>query len=280
MLTFFAFLILTPIVCLGIIFLFAQVIIFFRKAKLNRDWDSLHKLLPEIIYNQHNGEVFVRNVRNAKYNPAFEFENKVGYQNKRYNLKDLSKLWILVNPYATLQSHVILSFQFGDKITHASFLTLSYELRKTYAEDFSTTQTLYKIFEGYYLLATEEDVFYVRTNIRKNDGDYYLYELNIPKESLDKLFLAFVKRVNSYFSKALKYQFFSRNCLTEIFTVMKEENILKYNYFDYFFVRNLLNKNKELIKSVHKIENTKNLKPDENYSLHLRLSIDRNHLGN
>lgn len=271
MLTFFGFLFFSPILFFLISLIPFQVIKLFQKPKIFRNWDNLHKLLPHTNYNNTTGELFINNIRNAKYNPIFESENRVEYIDKKYNLKDLSKLWILTNPFGFLQTHCLFSFQFGENIENANFLTLSYELRKENGKEFSSRKVLYKLFEGYYILATEQDVFYVRTNIRKNDGEYFLYELNIEKQKLKNIFLELTERINNYSKKAYKYKFLTRNCLTETLDVLRQEKIIKYNYFDYFFINRMLRKNN--LRS-HKIVNTKDLKPDENYSFLIR---NRNH---
>lgn len=281
MLMFLLFLTMVPSFCVLMLLFIANSIMYFLKPKLHRDWDSLHELLPQIIYYTHNQELFVKNIRNTKYNPIFEFENKVEYLNKRYNLKDLEKLWLFVNPYGPFQSHVILSFQFGAEKNSASFLTLSYELRKTKSEEFDIKSTLFKMFEGYYLLATEEDVFYVRTNVRK-DTNCYLYELNIPKNLLHEILLEYVKKINSYSQSPYRYKILGRNCLTEIFNILKGKKVLRYNFLDYLSINYLLFKNYtavvtntrqnyEQFLQTHKIHNCEKLNSDSRYSINIRL---------
>lgn len=281
MLTFLSFLVVSPIVAFVASLIPFQIIKFFSKPKAKRDWDTLCSQLPEIIFDKKEEHiVYIRNIRDAKYNPNFEFENKVEYLNKKYNIDNLEKLWIYVNPFATLQNHVVLSFQFGENILDASFLTLSYEVRKTDSLGFNTLKVLYKMFEGYYLIGTEEDVLYVRTNVRKNDGSSYLYELNIDKAGLKKIFFTYSKKVNLYSKKAFKYNFMYRNCLTEIFQTLASEKVIKYNFFDYFSVNKMIYKNKIVVGQdnlsykkflqKHKIKHTSSLLPDKNYSFKLR----------
>lgn len=292
MLQFLGFLIFSPIVFFAVAFVVTlipfQIIKFFQNPKLNREWNNLHRLLPEIIYNENKGELFIKNIRNARYNPVFEFENKVEYINKRYNLKDISKLWILTNPFNFLQTHVILSFQFGENPFTASYLTLSYELRSAEVADFSGAKALYKLFEGYYILGTEEDLFYVRTNVRKNDGEYYLYPLNIEKEKLQKIFLNFIDKINDHSQKAYKYKVFSRNCLTETLGILRQEGVLNFKFYDYFFINRMIYKNKVVTDqnnssfkdflNKHIIINTGGLEANNTYSTGLRkLFVNRNH---
>jgi hypothetical protein len=216
MYTFLGFLIFAPLtffLALTILFdIFKKV----RKPKLNRNWDNLDKLLPSITLNEKNGEMYVKNIRNARYNPVFEFENKVEYLSKKYNLTDLCKLWVIKKGFG-------FSFQFGDEIHHASFLTCFYQVRKEDAVNFSPEQLLYKFFEGYYLLATEQDAFYVRTNIRPGGDKSLIYEIEMEKEKLKEIFLEFVKIINQYEHQAHEYKFYKASLLTQVFRKLRQE---------------------------------------------------------
>ncbi len=275
------------------IILFFQVIKFFQKPKLDKQWDSLFKHLPEISHNEKTGEIFVKNIRNTKYKENSEFKNEVNFLNKHYNLNNLSKIWLMLNPWAPFQSHAILSFQFGEHILESTFLTASYEVRKVNPLDFYTSQTVFKNFEGHYILATENDVLYVRTNIRK-DNKLYLFPLNIEKEKCQKIFLNLTKEINSYSKQPFFYRIWRRNCLTETFKFFKQEKILNYSFFGLLNAPKLIYKNnlvenisqekeipfKEFLEK-NKIHVPVNAKQDEHFSFKIReLFINRNHTTN
>jgi hypothetical protein len=243
MLVFLFFLIFSPIALIFIIYLvgilYGQILGLFIRPKLNRAWNPLFEKLGEIDIIE-NGEIFVRNIRNARYNPVFEFENKVTYLNKKYNLNDLEQLWLIVNPYAPLQSHVLLTFQFGEDSQLKSFLSISYEVRKTDVENFNASNAVFKPYEGMFILATEEDTVFVRTNIRENNN-VYLFPLNIQKEKIQNVFRKLSEKINMYNKKAYSYKPFSRNCLTEIFTTLYEVGIINTkNKFRYLNILRLL----------------------------------------
>ena len=202
-----------------------QLIKALGRPKLNRNWCSLHEKLTEIDLKE-NGEVFIRNIRDAKYNPNYEYENRPEFLNKKYNVNDIERLWLVVNPYAFNQTHAFFSFQFA----HDVFLTVSYEIRKVTPEDFDGKATLYKNFEAFYFFATEEDTIFVRTNVRNNyeETPVYLFPLKVEKEIVKKVFLDLVEATNMYSKKAFFYRITYRNCLTEILKYLKKYDVLKY----------------------------------------------------
>lgn len=284
MIIFLEFLFLVPITFLAFFLSFFQIIKFFQKPSLTKKWNSLCENLPKIIFSkntQENGEVLVKNIRDAKYKNNSEFENQVNFLNKKYNLNNISKIWMMLNPWAPFQTHVILSFQFGESLPDASFLTVSYEVRKLNSVDFYTSQTIFKNFEGFYILATEEDVFYVRTNIRK-DENLYLFPLNISKEKSQEIFLNLAEQINSYAKKPVFYRVFRRNCLTETFKLFKQAKVLNYSYFDLFnvmkliyksnFVENFSNKEKSFdeFSKIYKVKVPVKSEPDKHFSLKIR----------
>jgi hypothetical protein len=248
MYTFLGFLVLAPATFFLVTIILFDILKKIWKPKLNRKWDNLDKLLPSISLNEKSGEMFVKNIRNARYNPVFEFEYKVEYLSKKYNLSDLCKLWVIKN-------NLGFSFQFGADLHSASFLTVFYEVRKVDAVNFSLPQVLYKFFEGYYLLATEQDAFFVRTNIRSDGNKNLIYEIEMNKEKLQKIFLEFVKKINQYEQHAYEYKFYKRSLLSEVFRNLK--------------------KNESVQIKKYRIKNTNNLKADEHYSLRLRSQLER-----
>lgn len=250
MLTFFAFLIFTPLILFLTFFLTIQIFKILQKPKLKRDWYPLFSKLPNInlAHIHSTGEIFIKNVRNTKYSES-ESVSKVNYTHKKYNLSNIKKLWVFVAPYGPLQSHIIFSFEFGSEHTPASFLTISYELRKTNILDFNIYKTLFTNFEGFYLVATEEDVIYLRTSIRK-DGDVYLYPLDLSKDQVKRVFLNLCSEINTYETHPKFYRILHRNCLTEMLKHLKNEKLLKYNFLK------LLNVNRLIFKS-HLIQKIK-----------------------
>lgn len=284
MLIFLLFLILSPIIVAICVFLvvlfFSQILKLFFKPKLSRKWDSLHQKIAEIDLKE-SGEIFIRNIRNAMYNPNYEWENKIEYQNKKFNLNNLEKIWLLVNPYSPLQSHVILSFQFGSEQMLKSFLSISYEVRKTNPENFNIFSILFKSFEGFYLISTEEDCIYLRTNIRP-DTPVYLFPLEASKEQIQRTFKDLVSEIQIYKEKAFTYDIWNRNCLSEIFKHLYKNQIIKtrnkFKYFDILkllynqkIVSNTLNLNFTEFRKKYSInKKTKGLLPDENFSIKIR----------
>lgn len=282
MLTFLMFLVISPIVFIVIISLPFQILKFLQTPKLNRNWFPLFEKLPSATV-EKNGEVFFKNVRDATYNTNYEYECRVEYLNKKYSVNDLEKIWITVNPYATFQSHVILSFQF----VHNVFLTFSYEIRKVDPTDFVASTLIFKNYEGHFIVATEEDAIFVRTNVRANyeTTDIYLFPIIADKETVKQIFLDMVQEINLYSRKAFFYRVTYRSCVTEIFKYLKKFGVVKYHInFELRNILELLYKNNcvsgaenlsysQFKKKYFITDKAKNLKHDENFSLEIRRNL-------
>lgn len=280
-LTFLYFLIGAPIATYIIVLIPFQIIKIFKRPKLNRDWLGLNKRLSEI--KTVGSDILVSNVRNFTYNPIYEYEYKSEWLNKKYNLNDLKRVWLVVNPFYIFQTHIILSLEFS----HDIFLTVSYELRKAEAKDFKFSDLLWRKFESYYLLATEQDTVFIRTNIRNinQNNSVYLLPIKATEDQLKNIFLSLTGDINLYSGKPFFYNFYSRNCLTEILKHFKKANILSYrnsfqllNIMKFIYKSNLVEGSEKLtykkFKEKYKIsDKTKNLKQDENFSYKIREGI-------
>ena len=65
-------------------------------------------------------------------------------------------------------------------------------------------------YEIFYILADEQDLLYLRTNIRKDP--VMLYPLRLPREAVQEVFKSVVGGINDFYERPAFYRIFSRNC--------------------------------------------------------------------
>ena len=108
----------------------------------------------------------------------------------------------------------MLSFGFKD----GKYLCFSIETRKEVGEGYSAIKGFFKQFELTYIVADERDVVRLRTNYRENGKgeDVYLYRLKVPTEFARKVFLDYLREVNSLKDHPEWYRALSTNCTTSI----------------------------------------------------------------
>lgn len=269
---FFSFLVFTPFFIFAVYFLLFQFYKFLQYPKLERHWHPLFLKLPEISIDEKE-VVLVKNVRNALYNNPDEFNATVSYENKKYSLKELQNLWIYVCNYGFLQNHLIFSFEFGTG-GERKFLTISYELRKVNPVDFTISKVLFNNFEGHYICATEQDVVFVRTSLRKGEP-LHLYKVVTEIDKIRTVFTCMTEQVNTYLTQPKFYRLIYRNCVTEVLKFLKREEILNYSFFDLLWVDKFFSKQKNLVRTSAKPfdDPNKTLLQDDTFSNKIREKI-------
>jgi hypothetical protein len=90
----------------------------------------------------------------------------------------------------------------------------SIETRKEKGEEYSAIKGFFKQYELTYVVADERDLVRLRTNYRNED--VYLYRLNADPELIRKVFLDYMKEVNSIHDHPKWYNALTSNCTTNI----------------------------------------------------------------
>jgi hypothetical protein len=107
-------------------------------------------------------------------------------------------------------AHTMMSFGFkGDQ-----YVCISIETRKEVGEGYSTVKGFFKQYELTYVVADERDVVRLRTNYRHED--VYLYRLNAPLEVKHKVFLDYLRSINSLKQQPEWYNALTSNCTSNI----------------------------------------------------------------
>lgn len=197
---------LTVSILLGAILIFYLLFLLVTKPSNDRDWVkemtelSSAKIIDSIVT--------IDNVRNNKYRNTDDFD--VEYYQGKYDLQKLEKVYLLTDPFSKLAAHTMLSFEFSD----GKKVALSVEIRREVGEVFDNIKGLFRGYELYFVWADEKDVIKLRTNHR-NDN-VYMYELDMAKENVQKLFIEAIKRTNKLKADPEFYNLIVNNCTTNI----------------------------------------------------------------
>jgi len=212
------------ILVFSLIFLFAYLST--KHPSNERDWNADQKILQtaEIF----GDSVTIQNIRNISYRSKDEYD--LGYYDKTYDLKELQKVYFVVEPFSGYlgAAHTFLSFQFGT----STFVSISVEIRKEKGESFSAFKGLLRNYELMYVIADERDVVKLRSNFRKDKVFVYPVRLSSPEKGKE-LFLAMVRRANDLAEKPEFYNTLTNTCTTNIVNHINAITPKKVSWFDY-----------------------------------------------
>jgi uncharacterized protein DUF4105 len=176
----------------------------------DRDWQPEVAVLP---YATINGDlVTVHNIRNFDYRTETDFTP--AYYDRTFDLRRLDRVDLLaVYWMGPAIAHVFMSFGFGDH-----HLPISIEVRKTRSKEYSTVPGFFRQYELYYVVADERDVIRVRTNYRKSPPEeVYMFRVLGPLENSRRVFLDYMRDINTLKTQPRFYNTLTTNCTTMIF---------------------------------------------------------------
>lgn len=191
---------------------FAAVLAWFfhLEPSNNRDWQTDVAVLP---YATIEGDIVtMHNIRNFDYRSETDYTP--AYYNRRYDMSKLEGVdLIAVYWMGPAVAHIFVSFAFEG----GEHVAVSIETRKEKSEQYSTVKGFFRQYELYYVVADERDVVRLRTNYRKDPPeDVYVYRLRGPIENARRLFLDYVRKINSLKEHAEFYNTLTTNCTTNI----------------------------------------------------------------
>jgi hypothetical protein len=180
------------------------------RPRQDRDWAPEYARPP---YAEVKGDlVTIHNIRNFDYRTETDFTPR--YYSKTFDLRkldavDLSATYWMGDAIA----HIMLSFGFGEE----DFLAVSIETRRERSESYSSVAGFFKQYELFYVVADERDIIRLRTNYRKNPPeDVYLYRIPVPPAYARRLFLDYIREINSLAERPEFYNTLTTNCTTSI----------------------------------------------------------------
>jgi len=185
---------------------------FMIPPRQDRDWAPEY---AKPAYATVNGDlVTVHNIRNFDYRTETDFTPR--YYDKTFDLRKLDSVDLIASYWmGDAIAHIFVSFGFGDK----DFLAISVETRRERTESYSSIAGFFKQYELFYVVADERDLIRVRTNYRKDPPeDVYLYRTRTPVANIRRLFLDYIRQINSLAEKPEFYNTLTTNCTTSILT--------------------------------------------------------------
>jgi hypothetical protein len=178
----------------------------------DRDWAPEYAKLTHATI---NGDlVTLHNVRNYDYRTETDFTPR--YYDKTFDLRQLDSVDVIAAYWmGDAIAHIFLSFGFAGK----DFLAISIETRRQRHQSYSTVAGFFKQYELFYVVADERDLIKLRTNYRKDPPeDVYLYRTRAPPDNARRLFLDYIREINSLAEKPEFYNALTTNCTTSILT--------------------------------------------------------------
>lgn len=210
---------LLPVAIIGLYMVALGAIDLVTEPSNTRDWNSDQIVLPRAEI--RGDSITIQNIRNFSYTSTTEYTPS--YYTKTYDLKDLVKVYYIVEPFSGFagSAHTFLSFEFENKNAQAlgfpperDFLAVSVEIRKEKGEKFSALKGLFNQYELMYVLADERDAVKLRSNFRKDE--VFVYPLKTTKEKGRELFIDILNRVNALHSEPEFYNTAINTCTTNI----------------------------------------------------------------
>ena len=170
--------------------------------------------------------VTIHNIRNLNYRTETDFD--VHYYDKTFDLKNLDSVdMIAVYWMGDAIAHIMMSFGFEGK----DFVAFSIETRKEIGEGYSTIKGFFKQYELTYIVGDERDLIRVRTDYRNPQEDVYLYRIRFNRERAQKLFMEYIKQINSMKKRPVWYNTLTTNCTTNIVMHIKTfSERVRYNW--------------------------------------------------
>jgi hypothetical protein len=194
---------------LGFLVAFAAVLGWWllKPPSNSRNWQPDVALLPWADI--QGNRVTIHNIRNCDYRSETDYT--VRHYDKTFDLAKLKSIDLFLvywgSPYI---AHTMLSFGFeGD-----GFVCFSVETRKEIGEAYSTIKGFFRQYELTYVVADERDLIGLRTNYRGER--VYLYRLNESADLDRKVFLDYLRKVNSLKDRPEWYNALTDNCTTSI----------------------------------------------------------------
>jgi len=174
----------------------------------DRPWRPEVAVMPRAFID--GDRVRITGVRNFDYRSGVN-DFMIRYEEREVQFSHLTNLDFFVSYWSEgLVAHTFLSFIFDN----APPLSISIETRPEIGEGFDPVASLFKQFELIYVVGDERDLVRVRTNYRKES--VYLYRINASPDSLRRLLMIYLERINELADRPEFYHLLSNSCTINI----------------------------------------------------------------
>jgi hypothetical protein len=175
----------------------------------DRDWKPQSAVLAHATI--EGDTVTIHNIRNIEYRSEGDFTPR--YHEKTFDLAKLESVDLVLAYWSgDTIAHMMVSFGFGE----GDFVCFSIERREDKGDEYSTWKGAFHQCELIYVVADESDLIGVRTNIRKENEQVYLFRTRIPLENQRLLFLDYLRTLNRLAQKPEWYNTVTDNCTTGV----------------------------------------------------------------
>lgn len=176
-------------------------------------WQKPWGRAPSVAFS--GDRALLRNVRDFHYRSVEDYD--VRYLDCELDLSSVRTVDVAVSHWDGLQAiaHTMLSFGFAD----GSYLAVSMETRLPEGVEQGFLPGLYHQYEILMILATEEDLFQLRTDYRKEE--LYLYRTNATPEQARELLEYVLLRAESLERDPEFYNSVVRNCTTSLAPLLR-----------------------------------------------------------
>lgn len=159
--------------------------------------------------------ITVRNVRDFRYRSVDDYE--IRYIDFAFDPSTVRTVDVAVSHWDGMQAiaHTMLSFGFED----GRYLAVSMETRLPVGVEQGFLPGFYRQYELLMVLATEEDLFRLRTNFRKEE--LYLYRTNATPEQARALLDSIMRRADTLSKQPEFYNSIARNCTTSLAPLLR-----------------------------------------------------------
>ena len=180
----------------------------------DRDWGEAQSILPSAEF-LDSEQVVINNIRATRYGP-----NAAGDSSRYSETYDLSKLksvWFGVDRFTEVEplAHTFLSFEFEPGSQKTNFLAFSVETRREKDElTYSPIRGIFNNYEVIYVIADEQDVLSVRSDVRSHVVQ--LYPVRATRQQARDMFVDMLQRANGLVKSPEFYHTLTSNCTNNI----------------------------------------------------------------
>jgi len=198
----------------GYVVLFALVLWWWRAIEPSneRDWQADVAMLPYATI--EGDKVSIHNIRNFDYRTETDYTP--AYYDRTFDLRELEGVdLVAVYWMGPAIAHTFVSFEFAG----GKHLAVSIETRKTKGDEYSTIKGFFRQYELHYVVADERDVIRLRTNYRHDPPEeVYVYRVGGEIEDGRRVFMEYVRHINSLKARPEFYNTVTSNCTTDIWS--------------------------------------------------------------
>lgn len=183
------------------------------KPSATRDWrDDVARVPTGSV---QGDRVVLDNVRHFTWRSDTDYD--IRWERRDYDLTHLVSADAVLSHWGSRAiAHAMISFGFDD----GHQLVFSVEVRKSRDQQYSSLGGFFKQFETILVIAGEDDIIRVRTNVRGED--VYLYPLRIDRTTLRALLLSYVQAANRLATRPAFYNTFTSNCTTLVYRLARQ----------------------------------------------------------